>query len=65
MPSKKNPHDNKSNNLIAIVALIVLGAVTITDLMLPNDVPNFIYFGLIGSALGAKFDEIFTIGGKK
>lgn len=55
-------------NLIPVVAIVALVVLAVVDLLQVNaDVPNFIYFGLIGAALGAKFTDVANYfgGGKR
>jgi hypothetical protein len=46
-------------NLVTALAIVCLLILAITDLLQANDVPSFVYVGLIGASLGAKFDDIF------
>lgn len=48
---------------LAVVGLVGLAAFDLTNV---NDAQSYIYFGLIGAALGAKIDDIKTwFGGGK
>lgn len=53
-------------NLLAVLAIVGLVILSVVDLLNTNDVPNYIYFGLIGASLGAKWDDVAGwFGGKK
>jgi len=45
-------------NLVSAMAIIAIVVLSILDLNSPNNVPSYIYIGLIGASLGAKFDDI-------
>lgn len=59
-------HAAKSGNLVSVFAVIGLVVLATFDLFSSNNVPSFVYFGLIGASLGAKIDDVQRwIGGGK
>lgn len=51
--------DSPESNLVAIVAVIGLIALSYFDLQNASaSIPNFIYYGLIGAMLGAKWESV-------
>lgn len=65
MTSKKKPtakrhrkHPSKSSNYVSGLAVIGLVVLALADIAKGNAVPSFVFYGLIGASLGAKFDDI-------
>lgn len=63
--TKSKAKEKQTPNLVPALAIVGLVILAVADLFQVNDVPNFIYFGLIGAILGAKFGDVFNVGSKK
>lgn len=66
---KQQPHRPplaQPANLVAVIAVTGLIVIGVVSLVRTGSVPTIVVFGLIGSAVGAKFDDISSwIGGGK
>lgn len=60
---RKKQIEKSTNNVVAVAAIIAL---VVLHLFSENEVPQFVDWGLIGAALGAKIDDVKSwFGGKR
>lgn len=65
-PKPKSRRNHATSNVVAGLAVIGLALMSYADLQSLNNIPTFVYVGMIGAALGAKYDDVMDhFGGRK